>query len=114
VESGPAPAEERSQRVGLSADGYPREWRAGSANNAVVIIVSRNVQKNGTRSRRSPSLRALARETTSGVVANSRGSQELVAVAPVVESAALSELCLEGELLDRAFHFAFCAAINSR
>jgi len=92
----------------------PSEWRAGSTNNAVVIIVGRNVPTNRARSRRSLSLRASARETTSAVVANSRGSQELVAVAPVVESAALSELRLEGEPLDRAFHFAFCAAINSR
>lgn len=92
----------------------PSEWRAGSTNNAVVIVVGRNLQENGARSRQSIILRASTGETTSGVVANSRGNQELVAVAPVVESAALAELRLEGEPSDREVHFAFCAAMNSR
>ena len=62
----------------------------------------------------SSSLRASAGESTSGVVENSRGRQELVAAAPVVEPVVLAEPGLAGESLDRAFHLAFCAAINAR
>jgi hypothetical protein len=80
----------------------------------VVIVLNRNAQKNGSPSRRRSSLRASAGESTSGVVENFRGRQELVAAAPVVEPVVLTEPGLAGESLDRAFHLAFCAAINAR
>jgi hypothetical protein len=92
----------------------PSEWRAGGTNKAVVIVVNRIARKNGSPSRQQSSLRASACESTSGVVESSRGRQELVAAAPVVEPVALAELALAAESLDRAFHLAFCAAINSR
>lgn len=94
----------------------PSEWRAGGTNKnkAVVIVVNRNARKNGGSSRQLSSLRASADDSTSGVVESSRERQELVAATPVVEPVALAELGLAAESLDRAFHLAFCAAINSR
>jgi hypothetical protein len=92
-------------------------WTSVSGAQAVpiiVIVVNRNVQKNRSPSCRRSHLRASAGESTSGVVESSRGRQELVAAAPVVEPVALAELGLAVESLDRAFHLAFCAAMNSR
>jgi hypothetical protein len=80
----------------------------------VVIVVNRNARKNRSPSRRRSRVRASAAESTSAVVESSRGRQELIAAAPVVEPVALAELGLAVESLDRAFHLAFCAAINSR
>jgi hypothetical protein len=85
----------------------------------VVIVVNRNAQK--TEMRRKMAVHraddqacALRPAIPLPVRWRVPAGQELVAAAPVVEPVALAELGLAGESLDRAFHLAFCAAINSR